>query len=112
MHEDTPHLDKEESLARLGGDQELLLELYAAFSDDAPKKIRDLKTALEDRDYTQVTRRAHAIKGSAAAIGAVRVRDYAAALEAAARDEDMKRIKTLMPRLLAEMKTLLSLIAV
>jgi HPt (histidine-containing phosphotransfer) domain-containing protein len=107
MYEESPHLDVEEALARLGGDQELLQELYAAFADDAPKKIRDLKTALEDHDFSQVTKRAHAIKGSAAAIGATRTKVLAGLLESAASDEDTKIIKKVMPLLLAEMKTLL-----
>jgi len=107
MYEEFPHLDVDESLSRLGGDHDLLQELYAAFAEDAPKKIRDLKTANEDHDMVQIMKRAHAIKGSASAIGAIRSRELASALEAAARDEDAKQIKSLFALLLAELKAVL-----
>lgn len=63
----------------------LVAEMTAIFRDDTPRRLRDILTALEDRDAEALSRSAHALKGGAGAIGAKALRALAADLEALGR---------------------------
>lgn len=112
MSDDTnaKHLETEETLARLGGDRELLGELYAAFAEDVPGKYSDLQAAVQAKDASMVMKRAHSLKGSAAAVGATRCRDLAVQLESKAEAGDYAGIETAMSELKDEMDQVLALI--
>lgn len=81
-------LEIDETLARLGGDVELLHELYAAFLGDAPQKLEDVGEAVDQKDFKRIKQKAHALKGAAAAVGAVGFKRLAVQLEIAAESED------------------------
>lgn len=63
----------------------LLAEMTAIFRDDTPRRLRDIRMALEDGDAEALSRSAHALKGGAGAIGARVLRAQAADLEALGR---------------------------
>ncbi len=81
----TPAVDPEvlEMLASLQepGEPDLVVELVSLFLRDTPERLR----ALDDRplDAAQVTRVAHAVKGSAGNLGASHLQDLAGQLEQA-----------------------------
>jgi HPt (histidine-containing phosphotransfer) domain-containing protein len=54
----------------LEGNEELLVELVRLFLDDAPNQIREIHSALADGDALRLENAAHALKGSAASLGA------------------------------------------
>jgi len=107
---DNSRLEIHETLARLGGDRELLGELYAAFAEDAPGKFRDLEAAVTAGDMSQVMKRAHSLKGSAAAVGANQCRAIAVELEARAEGDERGAVQQLLDRLKDEMDQVLALI--
>jgi HPt (histidine-containing phosphotransfer) domain-containing protein len=91
--EEAPFLDKEGSLWRLGGDQELYEELVTVFMEEIPDFLKRIKSFFENQDYSSLEQESHALKGSASAVGAVLVSDSASKLEIAARNnEDSKAI--------------------
>lgn len=104
------HLETEETLARLGGDRELLGELYAAFAEDVPGKYDDLAAAVQAGDTSAIMKRAHSLKGSAAAVGATECRNLAVQLEARAEASDQEALQQLMQQLKTEMDQVLALI--
>lgn len=104
------HLETRETLARLGGDRELLGELYAAFAEDAPDKFKDLEAALHAGDMVLVMRRAHSLKGSAAAVGATECRSLAAQLEAKAEAQEQPAVNSLLQQIKSELDNVLELI--
>lgn len=104
------HLETEETLARLGGDRELLGELYAAFAEDVPGKCKELAAAVEAGDTGQVRKRAHSLKGSAAAVGATLCRDLAVDLEAKAEAGDDAAVNTLLQQIKSEVDIVLALL--
>ena len=85
----TEHLEVFDTLRRLGGDSELLAELYVAFTEDAPVKFEAIGKALDEGDLSLILKGAHSLKGSAAAVGALRCRDLSIAVEHAAREQDL-----------------------
>lgn len=68
-------------MQRLEGDVVLLHALYDAFCQDAPLRLESLSIAMESQDAASLQRQAHALKGSAAIVGALRCAQMAAALE-------------------------------
>lgn len=104
------HLETEQTLARLGDDRELLEELYAAFSEDAPVKMEALTGHVEAGDLHNVMRQAHSLKGSAAAIGASKCKELAIELESTAGKGDVGEVKKCFKQLQEEMDCVLSLI--
>lgn len=108
---ETGHLEIEETLARLGGDRELLEELYAAYSEDTPVKVEKLEQAMAAKDYAAVMKLAHSFKGSSAAIGAVRCRELALELERAAEKGDESRIEQSYDRFSEEVRQVLAAIS-
>jgi two-component system, sensor histidine kinase and response regulator len=61
-----PHsdLDRDELLARMGGDRELLREVIDAFLAEVPERLAALRAAAAAGDCHSVKRTAHSFKGS------------------------------------------------
>ncbi len=56
--------DREEALARVGGDTELLADLVRLFCEESPKLVAAVREAVERRDSRALERAAHTLKGS------------------------------------------------
>lgn len=78
--------DRHLALQNLDGDEELLTELIALFQDEAPKRLAAVQEAQRQGDLAALREAAHALKGMAAQIGALRLKEQAAALEQAAKE--------------------------
>jgi two-component system, sensor histidine kinase and response regulator len=87
------------TLRWVAGDETLLRELVAIFLEDAPKHLRDLRTALDRRDVREVERIAHGLKGVVANFGAEPARSVAADLEEVARTRRLPEAGPLIGRL-------------
>ena len=74
-----------ELLALMDGDRELLQELIDVFLEDAPRRIEDVRHALDTGDAVGLYRAAHTLKGSAGNFGAPDVVGLALGLETLAR---------------------------
>ena len=68
------------------GQQKTLNKLLQLFCDHVQKQLSDLDDAWEEQDLDRVGDLAHAVKGSAGQLQALRLRDTALKLEAAAKD--------------------------
>ena len=82
---DIPLLSIEETLERMSGDRELLVNLFQLYIDDAPKKLRGIEEFASRNDLYQIERTAHSLKGASATVGASRLCQLAAELEQAAK---------------------------
>lgn len=83
---DTPLLDREGLLRRVGGNEEVAREVYQDIIDSLPALIDQCRRASHTRDLNQLSRTAHTIKGSAATAGAKRTALLAGRLYRACRD--------------------------
>jgi signal transduction histidine kinase/DNA-binding response OmpR family regulator/HPt (histidine-containing phosphotransfer) domain-containing protein len=77
----TPPIDRDSLIARLGGDQQLLIEVIRVFLDDCPSRLAAIKAAVDSRDAERIRTSAHALKGAAANLSAQRLFDSAGTLE-------------------------------
>ena len=76
-----PIFDEADLLERLGDDAELVAEVLTVFLDDAPVRIEAINAALAQCDAAELRAAAHALKGAAGSIAAVRLYEAAQALE-------------------------------
>jgi HPt (histidine-containing phosphotransfer) domain-containing protein len=68
-----PAVDREQLLMRLGGDEELLIEVVDLFLVDCPVRLSAIKTAVDARDAEGIRKAAHALKGAAGNLSAARL---------------------------------------
>jgi CheY-like chemotaxis protein/HPt (histidine-containing phosphotransfer) domain-containing protein len=89
-----------------GGDGELLPAIVSEYLDDGARLIASLRDGLAEGDPQAVERAAHTLKGSSANIGAVRVAEVCAQLEALGR---VRALDT-APALVDDAETALTLV--
>ncbi|HIF42270.1 MAG TPA: Hpt domain-containing protein [Planctomycetes bacterium] len=81
------------SLVDLGGEDEpdLIVELIDLFLEDADTRVTALESAARSKDWDQVSRLAHTLKGSSATMGAARFSVACRTVEMEARDGGLAR---------------------
>lgn len=89
-----PAFLREEVLYRLMGDTGMLEVLLQQFLDEVPRQLASLQNLFAAKDYHQLSRQAHTLKGSAANLSAPQIRDGAKELEEAALDASQARAET------------------
>jgi len=92
-------LDVTGTLARLGGDKELFLELAAFYHEDAPRLYADLRAAADAKEAKAVRMTAHSLKGLVAGCGGVRAANAAQSVETAGENGDLGNILLLVDSL-------------
>ena len=70
-----------ELMDRLGGDAELFADVIRLFLDDCPRRVAEIKRAVDLRDADLIRTSAHALKGAAGTLSATAVYDAAQTLE-------------------------------
>jgi CheY-like chemotaxis protein/HPt (histidine-containing phosphotransfer) domain-containing protein len=83
---------RSELLVRLGGEEELLLEIVGIYLDDVPKQLVRLREFAQRREAELFRDQAHTLKGASGNAGAVEVQATAARLETAGDQEDWGNI--------------------
>ena len=84
------------------GDSEAVAEVISVFQSDTQARIRTLHPALAAGDAARLRAQAHAIKGSAAQVGARQVAEISREIEVAAVAGDLGRVAGLLPALESE----------
>lgn len=94
--EEEPVFDREALLGRIGGNAAMVDRFVCMFLTSADEHMALLCQAAAENDYAQIRAKAHALKGSAANVGACRLSVAAATLEGAMRDEQYEQLKSLV----------------
>lgn len=82
------YFDLEGLLERLDGDEELAEQMIELYLEDCPEQLTLLEEHLAQKDYKQIGLVAHGLKGASANVGASNIREAAASLELAAKNEE------------------------
>jgi len=102
----TQIFDREAALARVGDDEELLLELVKIFLDDYPINLSAIRSALAAGNPKGVEYAAHTLKGAVANFGADAVVKEAFELEQLGRTGDIAYANDNLQRLAAVLELL------
>jgi PAS domain S-box-containing protein len=76
-----PVLNRQQALARVGGDEQLLRELLLIFVADAPRWLADARSAIRSANEPQLRCATHTLQGAASSVGAMQTRAAAAHVE-------------------------------
>ncbi len=90
VKDEIPVYAREELLERLGGAEALIPKFTGLFFKGVEPSLASLAEAIATGDCQKVRTSAHAIKGSSANIGAMKMRETAAMIEAAAKDGELE----------------------
>ena len=80
----------------------MLTRLVGMYLSRTPERIKLLRTHVGAKNYTEIAREAHTLKGASGSIGAARVADTCAQIEQARKAQDAKRLEELVEALEAE----------
>ncbi len=90
-------------LESMASKQPFLKRMFTVFISQEPKRIQEIRDALQAHDVERLRHLAHALKGGAATMGVERVRDCCLLLENASKVDDMKAAQTHLNDLESEM---------
>ena len=93
---------KSDLLSRLGGREEMIPRFVGLFCKGVVSELDGLVSALAEEDADRARRHAHAIKGSAANIAALRMNRTAAMVEKMVREDDLTQGRQYMAQLQQE----------
>jgi CheY-like chemotaxis protein len=82
-------IDPAAALERVGGDRELLAELFQVFADQCPRWLAEVRDAIARGDADRLRRAAHSLKGAVGNFGADTAFDLAQRLETMGRDGNL-----------------------
>jgi HPt (histidine-containing phosphotransfer) domain-containing protein len=103
-------LNVDGTLARFGGDKNLLLEMTAILLEDAPRLARQLQSAVLTQNSSAIASHAHALKGLVAGCGGERAAQAAQALEDAGHRGILNHAASQFAKLEDELRSLFSAI--
>lgn len=81
------------------GEPNLLVELIDLFVSEAPTKLDNLRTALQQKDYVQVRRVAHNLKGGSGSLGANPMMKVCAEIEQKCKNNSLENLDSLLVQL-------------
>jgi HPt (histidine-containing phosphotransfer) domain-containing protein len=82
-------------MERVGGDEELLREVVGLLLDDAPRQFEAIRLAIVSAEFSELKRRAHALRGAISNIAAGPVTQALTELEGAAGTRQLERVQQL-----------------
>jgi PAS domain S-box-containing protein len=103
-------LNWDELISRLG-DEGLIREIVPMFLKDNKERFSKLSEAVEARDAKTLKLYAHAVKGAARNIGAIRLSSIAHRLECAGREEHLDAANALLDALKTELEKVVTLLS-
>ncbi|MEK6755675.1 MAG: ATP-binding protein, partial [Bacteroidota bacterium] len=106
----TEILNWNELINRLG-DEELIRDIVPIFLNDNKERIERLTEAVEGGDSKMLKLYAHAVKGAARNIGAIRLSDIAHRLECSGREDDLEAVPSLFDALKTEVEKVVAFLS-
>jgi CheY-like chemotaxis protein len=106
--EEREGVDWNEALAAVGGDVQLLEVVVEAFLEETPKLQEALRRTLDAREYKELRRAAHTLKGNLRIFGVHRAIEYAFRLEKMGEREELDQAEETLAVLAAELDPIIS----
>ncbi len=103
--------NREQALERLGGLQELLVDVMRLIQEESPKVHSEIHRSLAKRDAVELQRAAHTLKGTASIVGATDLVKRLAHVEKLAAAFDFPRVAHELPEIRRQLDDLQACIA-
>ncbi|HIJ86194.1 MAG TPA: response regulator [Desulfuromonadales bacterium] len=96
---DLPLFDEADILSRMDDDRDFVRMILDESREELPKQLAELRELCGGSDAQAIRGHAHTLKGMAANISTGALRDVAARMEAAAKEDDLETARGLLPEL-------------
>ncbi len=104
-------IELDEMMEMIGGDEELMIELFRSYAEERDSMMADIAAAVSERDGEAVRQSAHKLKGTLIYLAAKNAADLAYRLEVAGREGNMSEAPSLFEALSAEIAQVDALVA-
>ncbi len=104
-------IELDEMMEMIGGDEELMIELFRSYAEERDSMMADIEAAVSDGDSEAVRQSAHKLKGTLIYLAAKNAADLAYRLEVAGREGEMSETPALFEALSAEIAQVDALVA-
>ena len=101
----------EDSVNRVGGDEEFLVELLTDLKGMVNDNIEKIKKSLENIDFKEIRELAHSMKGASGNLGLNTMYEVTSNMEQSAKDQDAINIKKHLENLEEDYKNLIVLLS-
>lgn len=101
-------IDIEAALARLGGDEDLFLELSGVLIEESPQYLSGLRAAVESERAADLRAVAHKAKGALGIFGCQTATALASELEGLGMSGDIGAARSTLPRFESELRLVLA----
>ncbi|GLQ30739.1 ATP-binding protein [Litoribrevibacter albus] len=91
--------DRDQAYVRMGGREDLLSRLTKIYAEETQDWIDSIDAAIEGKEWEEVRRLAHSMKGKAGAIGGSKVQFMSSHLEKKAKEQDQPTVEALFAHL-------------
>jgi HPt (histidine-containing phosphotransfer) domain-containing protein len=86
-------IDMETALERTGDDKEFLFDLIQIFMEDFDPKAAELKSAINDQNFTSIQEIGHYLKGSSANLSLIQIMEISYQIEIAGKESDLEKAR-------------------
>ena len=86
-------INMDKALEQIGGDESLLQDVFAVYLEDLPRKVTELRDAIDRGNPTDTHRAAHSLKGASASIAAEIVFNISKDIEMRAKENDLDTVR-------------------
>ena len=107
----TPPVDISATLQSVGGDQNLLVDLFEVFQQDYPKQLAELRDAIGAGDAERMAQVAHSLKGAVGYFGSQTVHALAYRLETMGHQAEFEGASSVLQQLERELEQLSAFVA-
>lgn len=102
--------DKQSFMERIGNSESLATRLIGLYRASMPDEVGKIDVYLETEEWSELGKLAHKIKGSSGSLGAIQVAQVAEHIEEAAKNDQVAKIKALVPELKSRIDDFLAVI--
>jgi len=99
-------IDYPSALKRLDGDKDFLNELLDIFQEDFIEKKNLLLSAVEQKDFIEISKLGHSLKGGSANLSLPHLREMASRIEIAGKEGDLTAAREHTNQMIEEFKRL------
>ena len=86
-------------LNQLSGNSDLVISILRKFVVSMKKQVKNIHTAIEEKDIEEVIATGHKLKGAAVTIGCNQLSEIAAEIEMAGVENNIKKAEVILPQL-------------
>lgn len=93
-------IDIEGLLKRTMDDKEIAKEVLECYLEETPETIKELESAIHNKNFKESREKSHEIKGSSASVGAIKMQKLSAIMQEEAENKNNESMNSLIVKII------------